>query len=167
MLINSKIWISAVTALWSMNNCYYMHVMKTQMSTSTCSEHGVQISQGEKKNCHRHYTKSIPLHKTIKNGICSNAQGHWWSAAKAMLMSHHANSICSLSEEHQSLAGIKMRLFKLQQPLMLHVSPLTVQTLAPETPWPPTSLSSNWALCFKAMEITEGEKAGYVNSYIM
>lgn len=37
--------------------------------------------------------------------------------------SRHANSICSLSEEHQSLAGIKMRLLKLQQPVLLHNSP--------------------------------------------
>lgn len=72
--------------------------------------------------------------------------------------SRHANSICSLSEEHQSLAGIKMRLLKLQQPFLLHNSPFTVQASAPEKPWPPTSLSTSWALCFKAMEIKINEK---------
>lgn len=57
--------------------------------------------------------------------------------------SRHANSICSLSEEHQSLAGIKMRLLMLQQPFLLHNSPFTVQSSAPEKLWPPTSLSTN------------------------
>lgn len=56
--------------------------------------------------------------------------------------SRHANSICSVSEEHQSLAGIKMRLFKLQQPVSLHHSPFT-PVGAPEKPQPPTSLHTN------------------------
>ena len=69
--------------------------------------------------------------------------------------SRHANSICSLSEEHQSLAGIKMRLLKLQQPFF------AAQLFKPRPlrkPRPPTSLSTNWALCFKAMEITEEKR---------
>ena len=69
--------------------------------------------------------------------------------------SRHANSICSLSEEHQSLAGIKMRLLKLQPP-----PPPTVRASVPEKPRPPTSLSTNWALCFKAVEITGEEREG-------
>lgn len=81
--------------------------------------------------------------------------------------SGHANSICSLSEEHQSLAGIKMRLFKLQQPFSCCTAPphLTVQTSAPEKHRLPTWLSSNWALCFKAMEITEEKRENRI--YIM
>lgn len=37
--------------------------------------------------------------------------------------SRHANSIFSLSEEHQALAGTKMRLLHLQQPVLLHNTP--------------------------------------------
>ena len=57
--------------------------------------------------------------------------------------SRHANSICSLSEEHQSLAGIKMRLLKLQQLFLLHNSPFIAQAPVAAKPWPPTSLSTN------------------------
>ena len=50
--------------------------------------------------------------------------------------SRHANSIFSLSEEHQALAGTKMRLLNLQQHVLLHNS-LFTSLWAPEKPPPP------------------------------
>lgn len=66
--------------------------METQMSTLACS----RISRGQKKKKKKEEkgaTADITPNqflniKLLKNGICSNAQGHWRSAAKAMLMSH-------------------------------------------------------------------------------
>lgn len=84
-----------------------------------------------------------------------------WCKGHVNESSRHANSICSLSEEHQSLAGIKMRLLKLQQSFLV-----AQLASAPEKPWPPTWMSTNCALCFKAMEITK-EKREDRNSYIM
>lgn len=57
--------------------------------------------------------------------------------------SRHANSICSLSEEHQSLAGIKMRLLKFQQPFLVRTTTRTPTTaMAAAT----SSLFKSWPL---------------------
>lgn len=55
--------------------------------------------------------------------------------------SRHANSICSLSEEHQSLAGIKMRLLKFQQPFLVRTT-----TPTPTTAVVASSLFKSWPL---------------------
>lgn len=73
----------------SMSRDYLLHACNENTNEQSDKLRSQSSNQPRrKKNYHRHYMKSIPLHKTIKNGICSNAQGHWWSAAKAMLMSH-------------------------------------------------------------------------------
>lgn len=89
--------------------------MKTQTSTSTCSEQKDQISQGEKRVAAEIIPNHFPYIKLLKIEYVRMHRGIG-EVLHVNELSSHAISMCSLSEEHQSLAGIKMILLKLHSP---------------------------------------------------